>query len=214
MKTLYFIHGFATGPSIWQKQIEVFLKDYRVILDQEQIKPNDELYIIGWSMGGWKAIELLFELRQKVSGLILVSAFAKYVQGNDYPYGQPLALLQKLERRFLIDYKLGMHYFYNLIFPDKDQQRIIDALPPPEKKDLLRWFEKLRLEDKREFLPRVNVPTLIIQGDKDPIVTVKSARYLQQSIPGSKLEIFGGVGHAPFLEQPDKFNACLKDFVG
>ena len=213
MKTLYFIHGFATGPSIWRGQVEAFSKDYRIILNQEQIKPDDELYIIGWSMGGWKAIELLFELKQKVAGLVLVSAFAKYVQGDDYAFGQPMALLQKLEKRFMKDYKAGMHYFYDLIFHDKSQHPLIDLLPPPDETGLKRWFEKLRMEDKRSFLQKINVPTLIIQGDKDPIVSVESAHYLQKSFPNARLEVLNGVGHAPFLEQPNVFNEKLHRFI-
>lgn len=213
VKTLYFIHGFATGPSIWQGQVEAFSKDYRVILDEEQIKPDDEIFIIGWSMGGWKAIELLFELKQKVTGLVLVSAFAKYVQGDDYPFGQPLALLNKLEKRFLANYKSGMNYFYDLIFHDKSQHPLIDLLPPPDEIGLKRWFEKLRFEDKREMLQKRIVPTLIIQGDKDPIVSVESAKYLQKSIPNARLELLKGVGHAPFLEQPGMFNEKLQSFI-
>lgn len=87
MPTLLFIHGFATGPLIWQAQIKEFSRDFKVVSDIEQIDHNSDVFIVGWSMGGWKALDLWQEHHQKIKGLVLVSAFAKYIQSDDYPLG-------------------------------------------------------------------------------------------------------------------------------
>jgi pimeloyl-ACP methyl ester carboxylesterase len=57
------------------------------------------------------------------------------------------------------------------------------------------------------------VPTLIIWGDADPIIPVDHAYAAHTSIPGSRLEIFGGVGHYPHCEEPERFIEVLSDFV-
>ncbi len=56
-------------------------------------------------------------------------------------------------------------------------------------------------------------PTLIVWGDADPIIPVEHAHAAHESIAGSRLEIFEGVGHFPHLEAPDLFADALLDFV-
>jgi len=57
------------------------------------------------------------------------------------------------------------------------------------------------------------VPTLIVWGDDDPIIPVDHAYSAHASIPGSRLEIFEGVGHYPHCEAPELFVAVLSDFI-
>lgn len=178
-----------------------------------QIEQGSDVYIVAWSMGGWKALDLWQEHHQKIKGIVLVSAFAKYVKSDDYPAGIPMPILRKLEKKFAVDYKTGMHYFYDLIFKDKKMHDLIDQLPVPEQSDVDRWFEKLRNEDKRAILPKINLPVLIVQGDQDPIVLPASAEYLNKNIRDSQLKVFSQVGHAPFLEKPAEFNEVLKKFL-
>jgi len=161
MVQVLFIHGFATGPEIWREQIKEFDSVFNI--DQAE-----ELVVVGWSMGGWKAIELCLEHPQKVKGLVLVSSFAKYVKSADYPAGVPLPLLRKLEKRLLNDYKAGMTYFYDLVFKDKSQHCLIDRLPVPTREDIQRWFLRLEFDDFRPLLSKINTPTLIIHGDQRP----------------------------------------------
>ncbi len=208
-----FIHGFATGPAIWQKQIEDFSGELKVFTDPEKIDRSDDLFLVGWSMGGWKALDLWKEHHFQIKGIILVSAFAKYTRSDDYPCGTPLALLRKLEGKFMAGHKKGMEYFYDLIFKDKSQHYLIDRLPAPGKEDVVKWFDKLRNEDKRAILPSVDVPALIIQGARDPIVSAGAAEYLKENIKNSELYVFPGVGHAPFLEKTTDFNRRLREFV-
>lgn len=57
------------------------------------------------------------------------------------------------------------------------------------------------------------IPTLIVWGDADPIIPVEHAQAAHDAIPGSRLEIFEGVGHFPHCEAPARFVAVLTDFV-
>jgi pimeloyl-ACP methyl ester carboxylesterase len=68
--------------------------------------------------------------------------------------------------------------------------------------------------DLREVLPAIRVPTLLLYGDADrrsPLGTVAAA--LHDKIPGSRLRILAGVGHAANMEAPDRFNAEVREFV-
>jgi pimeloyl-ACP methyl ester carboxylesterase len=57
------------------------------------------------------------------------------------------------------------------------------------------------------------LPTLILWGDTDPIIPVDHARAAHEAMPGSRLEIFEGVGHFPQSEAPNRFVEVLSDFV-
>jgi pimeloyl-ACP methyl ester carboxylesterase len=57
------------------------------------------------------------------------------------------------------------------------------------------------------------MPSLIIWGDKDPIIPVDHAYSAHKAMPGSRLEIFEGVGHFPHIEAPERFVEVLTDFL-
>jgi pimeloyl-ACP methyl ester carboxylesterase len=57
------------------------------------------------------------------------------------------------------------------------------------------------------------LPTLIMWGAQDPFIPVSHAIAAHHAIPGSRLEIFDGVGHYPHCEAPERFVAALVDFI-
>lgn len=181
--------------------------------DVDRIGSLKEVFVIGWSMGGWKAIKLCQEFPGKIKGLVLVSAFARYLKSENYPCGTSPALLRRLEKKFKADFKEGLNYFYGLVFKDKSRDHLINELPVPEKKDIDRWFEKLRDEDMRKSLPEIRVPVLLIHGDRDQITPPASSNYLKDNLPNSEIHILEGVGHAPMVEAPELFNSLVQKFI-
>jgi pimeloyl-ACP methyl ester carboxylesterase len=57
------------------------------------------------------------------------------------------------------------------------------------------------------------IPVLVLWGARDPIIPVRHGERAHEAIPGSRLEIFDGVGHLPQLEAPAKFIATLERFI-
>lgn len=57
------------------------------------------------------------------------------------------------------------------------------------------------------------VPTLIVWGDDDAIIPVEHAYAAHEAMPGSRLEIFPGVGHFPQTEAPTELINVLTDFI-
>ena len=57
------------------------------------------------------------------------------------------------------------------------------------------------------------VPVLIIWGERDPMIPARHGEHAHQAIPGSRLEVFDGVGHLPQLEAPGRFVAVLERFL-
>ena len=57
------------------------------------------------------------------------------------------------------------------------------------------------------------LPTLIVWGAQDPFIPVRHGIAAHKAIPGSRLEIFEGVGHYPHCEAPERFVEVLVDFI-
>jgi pimeloyl-ACP methyl ester carboxylesterase len=57
------------------------------------------------------------------------------------------------------------------------------------------------------------LPTLIVWGVQDPFIPVSHAVAAHEAIPGSRLEIFEGVGHYPHCEARERFVEVLVDFI-
>jgi pimeloyl-ACP methyl ester carboxylesterase len=57
------------------------------------------------------------------------------------------------------------------------------------------------------------LPLLIVWGSRDPIIPASHAEDAHRSLPGSRLEVFEGVGHLPQLEQPGRFIALFERFL-
>jgi pimeloyl-ACP methyl ester carboxylesterase len=58
------------------------------------------------------------------------------------------------------------------------------------------------------------LPTLIVWGEKDPLIPVRHAREAHERMAGSRLEIFPGAGHFPYRDDPERFASVLVDFIG
>jgi len=65
----------------------------------------------------------------------------------------------------------------------------------------------------RRLYRAARLPTLIVWGAQDRLIPVSHAIAAHQRIPGSRLEIFDGVGHYPHCEAPERFVAVLVDFI-
>jgi len=57
------------------------------------------------------------------------------------------------------------------------------------------------------------VPTLLIWGERDPVIPSEHGRATQREIPNSRLELFPGAGHFPYLVDPQRFVEALSDFI-
>jgi pimeloyl-ACP methyl ester carboxylesterase len=67
--------------------------------------------------------------------------------------------------------------------------------------------------DLRDVLPLIDVPTLLLYGDQDVRAPRAVAEALLASIPGSRLVVMPGVGHASSVEAPDRFCAEVRTFL-
>ncbi|MBX3006160.1 MAG: alpha/beta fold hydrolase [Anaerolineales bacterium] len=68
--------------------------------------------------------------------------------------------------------------------------------------------------DATDELPEINLPTLIIHGQQDQVIPFSEAEAMAAAIPHSQLHLLPQAGHVPNLEQPERFNQAVTEFLG
>lgn len=64
-----------------------------------------------------------------------------------------------------------------------------------------------------EFLPKIKIPSFIIHGSKDSVLSVNSSIEMNKNIKNSKLVIFDGSNHIVILNEVEKVSKEIDKFV-
>jgi pimeloyl-ACP methyl ester carboxylesterase len=67
--------------------------------------------------------------------------------------------------------------------------------------------------DVMKRLGEISVPVTIIVGEEDKLTPPKYSQFLHNALPGSRLTVVPGAGHLVMMEQRDRFNAALVEFL-
>lgn len=69
------------------------------------------------------------------------------------------------------------------------------------------------LSDNREDLPRLQIPTLVLQCAGDLIAPVQVGKYTADRVPGSSLRVMEVASHCPHMSAPQETITAIKDFL-
>jgi pimeloyl-ACP methyl ester carboxylesterase len=180
--------------------------------------------VLGWSMGGMVAQQLAIQHPASVGKLVLMSTAI----GGDSAIPVSPAVMEKLnsttgtpaekfQRALSVLFpapvvpEMARIFVPNMFIPSGQPE-----VPPPA--DVVRK-QKLILEDwaKANTVPhelrRLQIPTLILAGTEDAIVSPKNAQILARAIPHAKLVEINGGGHAMMYQYPIKLAQIVNEFV-
>jgi pimeloyl-ACP methyl ester carboxylesterase len=158
---------------------------------------EDDIAVVGASMGGYVALAMAREAPERVRGLLLVGSRV----GADTP-----------ERRALRDEQIRTL-----------REDGIDAWapsapdpPPPERTvdELVRAVQAIRdRSDSTDLARSFEGPLWVAVGDADPFFPVDEAREVVAAAPNGRLEVFEDTGHFPSRDRPERFNELLREFL-
>jgi pimeloyl-ACP methyl ester carboxylesterase len=173
--------------------------------------------LVGNSSGGTLALDLALDHPERVAALVLVAPWV-YVQRPTFP--RWVTELPQMERLSLFLARLlgGRGGLLGLSYADAS--RIT-----PERRELARlhmgvqhwdlaWGALLNrsLADPVTVAPRlpeVDVPVLLVTGDRDRLVPPEDTRRVAELVPGADLQVLPGCGHVPHEECPDAFGRLV-----
>ena len=182
---------------------------------------DKETIIIGWSMGGLVALEMVRQFPQAVSRLVLVSSSPRFVQGDVWPYAVKSSVFEEFYQYLEQDHRATLKRFLAIQAMGSDTarkdiktlQQQLEQRGEPDPSALKDGLNMLLNEDKRPLLSEItDIPIDLICGERDTLVNIKAQQQLTQQ-PNIKLHPVAGAGHAPFISHPDEFMRLLRGIL-
>jgi pimeloyl-ACP methyl ester carboxylesterase len=173
-------------------------------------------HVLGISFGGALALALFGDHPTVPGSLVLVGAYAGWA-GSLPPeeVSRRVRVISDQTRRpvdeWLPSYLPGM---FSPAVPDTMRAQALELMSGVRPSGNLTMLRAMAEADLRDVLPRVDVPTLILHGDADARSPLEVGRELHERIPGSRLVVLPGVGHASNLEATAAFNGEVRSFLG
>ena len=182
--TLYAPDLIGFGQSD-KNEVGYYLSDFSdFVLDFIDTLQLEKPALVGHSFGARVCLDVAFQNHELVRKLVLVDASGL---GKVARFGSALLTvfwaLRKLFRR-----------------------------PQPYPRFLAKEgedFDQVSIDE----LARLTVPTLLVRKRHDPYLPVSIARRAEKLIPGARLEVLPGYGHAPHQQNSQAFNRLLLDFL-
>src|SRR5580698_1732515 len=234
--SILFVPGWTMPAWIWQKQIDYFSRDYRVVAmdprsQGDSSQTNDGLYpgarardikavvdqlhlapvvIVAWSMA---VVETMAYVDQfgtgDFAGLILVDndAGGRAPADAEQEFGLLKGVLQ--DRKNAANGFIR-HLNFKKPHPEDYVNKVVQASLQVPTNTAVALLVGYFVADYRPVLPKIDKPVVVCAAKSGYMSTIVA---MQKNIPNSKLEIFEGDGHALFVDDPDKFNALVEDFL-
>jgi len=200
--------GFGHSPR--PKDFDTVYDLVHLYLDLIEGLPHDKITLVGFSFGGWLAAEIATTCGHRLERLILVDPLG--IKFGDRESRDILDLFTvapaEVERA---TWHEPARWAPNLNAMSDDaivvHARNRDALC------VYGWQPFMYNPNLPRWLCRIAVPTLVLWGASDGVVTQDYGRAYCGLIPGARFEVIADAGHHPEIEQPDAFADRVAAFI-
>lgn len=176
-----------------------------------------EAIFVGHSVSAMIGVLAARDAPELFSRLVLVGPSPRYIDDGDYIGGFSATQIAEL-LEFLDSNHMGWSAAMGpVIMGNPDRPELSEELTnsfcrtDPE---IARHFARTTfMADNRADLPRVAIPTLILQCREDVIAPQAVGTYVHRAMPNSQLVILDATGHCPNLSAPEETTAAIRDFL-
>ncbi len=196
--------------------------DLKSLMDELDLR---DVTLVGFSMGGGEIAKYFWLYGDtRISKVVLVSAVVPYMlQTLNNPDGVPqeefdkmLELMTNDRPSFLEGFNKDfygdslMNHPVSEAYLNNSLNKAMDASPIAT----IECAKSFSSTDFRQDVITINVPTLIIHGDKDKTVPIKATgEESAKLINGSVLKVYEGAPHGLWFTEKEKLNQDLVDFI-
>lgn len=179
-------------------------------------------FLVGWSMGGMAAIAAFPLLKKYLAGVVLMNSSPCFVARPDFSHALPLHSVRGMEVRLRRAPERALSDFRGLMFADGElcdplvQEQVAEVLASvarPDAAAALEGLASLAGLDLRPFLPRIDLPTLVVAGEGDPVCPPSASHWMAERLQNARCTLMSGAGHAPHLTMSASMAGVLFDFM-
>ena len=235
------VHGYVgDGRSCWHRQIEELSDEFTVVAwdapgaggssdppehfgvhaytdclaELIQRLGLGRTHVVGLSFGGTLAIDLADRHPGTATSLVLASAYAGWAGSLPAEVAeerlQQALRLSGLTTDQLVDTLLPT--MFSETVPQEDVEAFGAAMRGFHPRGF-RAMARAAAEDLRSALPHIDVPTLLVYGDRDERAPLSVAHDLHESIAGSELVVLPDAGHVCNIDAAHRFNDAVRGFL-
>lgn len=202
-------HGLTRAPATTRIDPEAFAD----LIAEFAVKAGlPKFAVAGNSLGGAVAWQLAVRHPERLNALILVDAagFPSATLSKKPPlafrilqYEWGRAFLKSIDNKPLIRNSLKGEVGNPAVITDALVNRWADVQRAPGHRDILLSGPLTgKGAASVAVLGKLALPTLVLWGEKDPLITLDAGRKFAAAIPGASLKVYPGVGHLPQIEIP------------
>ena len=171
--------------------------------------------LVGMGVGGWVAAELAVRCTHHLKRLVLVDAVGIKVSDRTTRDIADTFVVPPQELLALTwhDPDAGARIMKLPGLATYSEQELVVILRGRQTTALYSWNPFMHNPYLRRRLARIDVPTLVLWGESDRVVTPEYGRTYADSIPGARFQTIPAAGHYPHLEQPEAFAAAVAGFL-
>ncbi|SIO66054.1 3-oxoadipate enol-lactonase [Singulisphaera sp. GP187] len=207
-------HGRTAAPTGIYTMDEM-ADDVLDLLNALQLK--EPVVLGGLSMGGYIALSLIARHPERVRALMLMDTRAGADSTATANARLELANTVESSRSNVPVIDAMLHKLFSEMTRSHHADRIEPIRQMMEKTPVRAVAGALRgmaaRPDRTSDLARINVPTLVLVGEDDPITPPAEARTMAEAIPGAQFEIIPNAGHLAPLENPSASNTAILRFL-
>lgn len=176
---------------------------------------------LGWSLGGMLALQAAATRPQRVTRLGLMASSPCFMQQPDWLCAMPEVVLQQFVDRLQADIAATVQQFLALqALGSPEARRQVQQLrhslherPLASAEALAAGLQLLRDSDLRPLLPAVKQPTVLLYGERDTLVPIGAAHWLQTQLPQARSLLLPQSAHAPFLTHGRECAALIREVL-
>jgi len=166
--------------------------------------------VVGVSLGGWIAAEIAVKSTARIARLVLADAVG--IRISDDPETSDIADIFALAEKDFV--ALAYHDpAKGTRDPSWPNEKLVVQARNLESTARFAWSPYMHDPKLRGRLHRIGVPTLVLWGAQDRIVTPAYGRAYAAAIPGAQFAAIAAAGHFPHIEQPDAFARHVLSFA-
>ncbi|HEY4601829.1 MAG TPA: alpha/beta hydrolase [Cerasibacillus sp.] len=235
---LLLLHGLTSHHQRFKREVNVFKKDYHVIVvdarghgnsdrpDEYTLEDHisdiiglmdalelEKVHLLGVSMGSYIAQGVAIKQPHRVGKMILIGAKAHgQTSSMSQLFSEHAEELQGMSFEQQMN-RLAKYMFYDLravgrwLHDTENRELTLSAKEQQVARKALTGF------DFRPNLSEVKAETLVISGTYDGLNPPKDGREISELIPRATLMVFTKSGHAPHVEEPEKFIQVVSEFL-
>ena len=180
-------------------------------LDLSRALELRDAVLVGACLGGWIAAEMMVRTRGPFARLVLAAPLGIKLGDRTTRDIADMHAMKRIDylKRAWADPAKGDVDFTKL--PDAELAAIARGR---EAFALYGWKPYMHNPRLKRWLHRIEVPTLLLWGADDGIVTPAYGEGWRQAIAGARLEVIANAGHFPHWEQPEELVERVCAFVG